>query len=105
MRATQEKFVLEEAQRQEARERAEQPWNPRLFTFNSDTNEWHYKYTEYVHKTTPRLILITIQTQYRKIMCYIAKLTDSPIYIGVYVQCFFVTLYIKVTLVSIGYLH
>uniref|UniRef100_A0A671R3T1 Oxysterol-binding protein n=1 Tax=Sinocyclocheilus anshuiensis TaxID=1608454 RepID=A0A671R3T1_9TELE len=44
MRATQEKFVLEEAQRQEARERAERPWNPRLFTFNSDTNEWHYKY-------------------------------------------------------------
>uniref|UniRef100_A0A671R3N3 Oxysterol-binding protein n=1 Tax=Sinocyclocheilus anshuiensis TaxID=1608454 RepID=A0A671R3N3_9TELE len=47
MRATQEKFVLEEAQRQEARERAERPWNPRLFTFNSDTNEWHYKYPKY----------------------------------------------------------
>uniref|UniRef100_A0A673KEP3 Oxysterol-binding protein n=1 Tax=Sinocyclocheilus rhinocerous TaxID=307959 RepID=A0A673KEP3_9TELE len=62
MRATQEKFVLEEAQRQEARERAERPWNPRLFTFNSDTNEWHYKYPEYVHKTTPRLLLITIHT-------------------------------------------
>uniref|UniRef100_A0A672QY72 Oxysterol-binding protein n=1 Tax=Sinocyclocheilus grahami TaxID=75366 RepID=A0A672QY72_SINGR len=46
MRATQEKFVLEEAQRQEARERAERPWNPRLFTFNSDTNEWHYKYPD-----------------------------------------------------------
>uniref|UniRef100_A0A8C1XDH7 Oxysterol-binding protein n=1 Tax=Cyprinus carpio TaxID=7962 RepID=A0A8C1XDH7_CYPCA len=46
MRATQEKFVLEEAQRQEARERAERPWNPRLFTFNTDTNEWHYKYTD-----------------------------------------------------------
>uniref|UniRef100_A0A671QJJ0 Oxysterol-binding protein n=1 Tax=Sinocyclocheilus anshuiensis TaxID=1608454 RepID=A0A671QJJ0_9TELE len=47
MRATQEKFVLEEAQRQEARERAERPWNPQLFTFNSDTNEWHYRYPEY----------------------------------------------------------
>ncbi|RXN14123.1 oxysterol-binding -related 5-like protein [Labeo rohita] len=46
MRATQEKFVLEEAQRQEARERAERPWSPRLFTFNGDTNEWHYKYTD-----------------------------------------------------------
>uniref|UniRef100_A0A671QRR9 Oxysterol-binding protein n=1 Tax=Sinocyclocheilus anshuiensis TaxID=1608454 RepID=A0A671QRR9_9TELE len=46
MRATQEKFVLEEAQRQEARERAERPWNPQLFTFNSDTNEWHYRYPD-----------------------------------------------------------
>uniref|UniRef100_A0A672QXW9 Oxysterol-binding protein n=1 Tax=Sinocyclocheilus grahami TaxID=75366 RepID=A0A672QXW9_SINGR len=86
MRATQEKFVLEEAQRQEARERAERPWNPRLFTFNSDTNEWHYKYPEYVHKTTPRLLLITIHTQYRKIMCFKTNLTDSPIYIGVRVN-------------------
>lgn len=47
--ATQEKFVLEEAQRQEARERGERPWSPRLFTLNTDTNEWHYKYAEYVH--------------------------------------------------------
>uniref|UniRef100_A0A672MIF8 Oxysterol-binding protein n=1 Tax=Sinocyclocheilus grahami TaxID=75366 RepID=A0A672MIF8_SINGR len=46
MRATQEKFVLEEAQRQEVRERAERLWNPRLFTFNSDTNEWHYRYPD-----------------------------------------------------------
>uniref|UniRef100_A0A672Q5L2 Uncharacterized protein n=1 Tax=Sinocyclocheilus grahami TaxID=75366 RepID=A0A672Q5L2_SINGR len=52
MRATQEKFVLEEAQRQEVRERAERLWNPRLFTFNSDTNEWHYRYPEYGHNST-----------------------------------------------------
>ncbi|ROL51958.1 Oxysterol-binding protein-related protein 8 [Anabarilius grahami] len=44
--ATQEKFVLEEAQRQEARERGERPWSPRLFTLNTDTNEWHYKYAD-----------------------------------------------------------
>lgn len=50
--ATQEKFVLEEAQRQEARERSEKPWNPRLFTLNTDTNEWHYKYAEYVQWAT-----------------------------------------------------
>lgn len=48
-KATQEKFVLEEAQRQEARERADRPWNPRLFTFNTDTNEWHYRHAEYVY--------------------------------------------------------
>lgn len=45
-RATQEKFVLEEAQRQEARERAERAWNPRLFTLDADTNEWHYKHAD-----------------------------------------------------------
>ncbi|XP_051975305.1 oxysterol-binding protein-related protein 5-like isoform X2 [Xyrauchen texanus] len=44
--ATQEKFVLEEAQRQEARERGDRPWNPRLFTLDTDTNEWHYKYAD-----------------------------------------------------------
>ncbi|XP_067236440.1 oxysterol-binding protein-related protein 5 isoform X3 [Chanodichthys erythropterus] len=44
--ATQEKFVLEEAQRQEARERGERHWSPRLFTLNTDTNEWHYKYAD-----------------------------------------------------------
>lgn len=47
--ATQEKFVLEEAQRQEARERSEKPWTPRLFSFDADTNEWSYKHAEYVH--------------------------------------------------------
>lgn len=45
-KATQEKFVLEEAQRQEVRERGERPWCPRLFTLNTDTNEWHYKYAD-----------------------------------------------------------
>lgn len=48
-KATQEKFVLEEAQRQEARERGDRPWNPRLFNFNIDANEWHYRYAEYVY--------------------------------------------------------
>uniref|UniRef100_A0A8C1FJF4 Oxysterol-binding protein n=2 Tax=Cyprinus carpio TaxID=7962 RepID=A0A8C1FJF4_CYPCA len=84
MRATQEKFVLEEAQRQEARERAERPWNPRLFSFNTDTNEWHYKYPEYVHNSTLRLLLIIIHKLYRKIMCFKAKLTNSIIFIDVY---------------------
>uniref|UniRef100_A0A4W4ETJ9 Oxysterol-binding protein n=1 Tax=Electrophorus electricus TaxID=8005 RepID=A0A4W4ETJ9_ELEEL len=46
-KATQEKFVLEETQRQEARERGERPWCPRLFTLNTDTSEWQYKYAEY----------------------------------------------------------
>uniref|UniRef100_A0A8B9HNE1 Oxysterol-binding protein n=1 Tax=Astyanax mexicanus TaxID=7994 RepID=A0A8B9HNE1_ASTMX len=46
-KATQEKFVLEEAQRQEARERGDRPWKPHFFTLNPDTNEWQYKHTEY----------------------------------------------------------
>lgn len=46
-KATQEKFVLEEAQRQEARQRGDRPWSPRLFTLNPITNEWNYKYIEY----------------------------------------------------------
>ncbi|XP_035379476.1 oxysterol-binding protein-related protein 5 isoform X2 [Electrophorus electricus] len=45
-KATQEKFVLEETQRQEARERGERPWCPRLFTLNTDTSEWQYKYAD-----------------------------------------------------------
>ncbi|TRY77596.1 hypothetical protein DNTS_024420, partial [Danionella cerebrum] len=45
-RATLEKSVLEEAQRQEARDRAERPWNPRLFSLATDSNEWHYKYDD-----------------------------------------------------------
>ncbi|KAA0724241.1 Oxysterol-binding protein-related protein 5 [Triplophysa tibetana] len=45
-KATQEKFVLEEAQRQGARERGDRPWNPRLFTFNIDPSEWHYRYAD-----------------------------------------------------------
>uniref|UniRef100_A0AAY4C701 Oxysterol-binding protein n=1 Tax=Denticeps clupeoides TaxID=299321 RepID=A0AAY4C701_9TELE len=47
-RATQEKFLLEEAQRKEARERGGRLWCPRLFTLDSITNEWVYKYTEYL---------------------------------------------------------
>uniref|UniRef100_A0AAR2L5F4 Oxysterol-binding protein n=1 Tax=Pygocentrus nattereri TaxID=42514 RepID=A0AAR2L5F4_PYGNA len=45
-KATQEKFVLEEAQRQEARERGDRPWRPHFFTQNPDTNEWQYKYAD-----------------------------------------------------------
>ncbi|KAL4622705.1 oxysterol-binding protein-related protein 5 [Arapaima gigas] len=45
-RATQEKFVLEEAQRREARERGSKLWNPRLFSLDPVSNEWHYKYTD-----------------------------------------------------------
>uniref|UniRef100_A0A8B9HNA3 Oxysterol-binding protein n=1 Tax=Astyanax mexicanus TaxID=7994 RepID=A0A8B9HNA3_ASTMX len=45
-KATQEKFVLEEAQRQEARERGDRPWKPHFFTLNPDTNEWQYKHTD-----------------------------------------------------------
>uniref|UniRef100_A0A671XMI8 Oxysterol-binding protein n=1 Tax=Sparus aurata TaxID=8175 RepID=A0A671XMI8_SPAAU len=42
MRATQEKFVLEEAQRREARERGDKPWVPRLFQQDPVTSEWSY---------------------------------------------------------------
>ncbi|XP_036390764.1 oxysterol-binding protein-related protein 5-like isoform X1 [Megalops cyprinoides] len=45
-RATQEKFVLEEAQRQEARERGNKPWTPHLFTLDPISNEWRYKYAD-----------------------------------------------------------
>ncbi|XP_041917201.1 oxysterol-binding protein-related protein 5-like isoform X2 [Alosa sapidissima] len=45
-RATQEKFLLEEAQRQEARERGQLPWMPRLFTLDAITNEWCYKHAD-----------------------------------------------------------
>uniref|UniRef100_A0A8C4TMQ5 Oxysterol-binding protein n=1 Tax=Erpetoichthys calabaricus TaxID=27687 RepID=A0A8C4TMQ5_ERPCA len=46
LKATQEKYILEEAQRQAARERKDQPWHPRLFQFDPITNEWHYKYAK-----------------------------------------------------------
>lgn len=59
-KATQEKFVLEEAQRQEARERGDRPWNPRLFTFNTDTSEWHYRYAEYVYNTNDLTVVKVI---------------------------------------------
>uniref|UniRef100_A0A7N8Y4F1 Oxysterol-binding protein n=1 Tax=Mastacembelus armatus TaxID=205130 RepID=A0A7N8Y4F1_9TELE len=47
LRATQEKFVLEEAQRKEARERGDKPWIPCLFRQDPVTSEWTYKHMEY----------------------------------------------------------
>lgn len=47
LRATQEKFVLEEAQRKEARERGEKPWTPRLFHQDPVTSDWTYRHIEY----------------------------------------------------------
>uniref|UniRef100_A0A665UEK5 Oxysterol-binding protein n=1 Tax=Echeneis naucrates TaxID=173247 RepID=A0A665UEK5_ECHNA len=47
LRATQEKFVLEEAQRREAKERGDKPWIPRLFHQDAITSEWTYKHLEY----------------------------------------------------------
>uniref|UniRef100_A0A671XF64 Oxysterol-binding protein n=1 Tax=Sparus aurata TaxID=8175 RepID=A0A671XF64_SPAAU len=46
MRATQEKFVLEEAQRREARERGDKPWVPRLFQQDPVTSEWSYRHMD-----------------------------------------------------------
>lgn len=45
-RATQEKFLLEEAQRQRARELQQSltPWTPRLFHLDPTTQEWHYRF-------------------------------------------------------------
>ncbi|XP_060771046.1 oxysterol-binding protein-related protein 5 isoform X1 [Neoarius graeffei] len=45
-KATQEKFVLEEAQRQEARQRGDRSWNPHLFSLNPITNDWNYKHID-----------------------------------------------------------
>lgn len=47
-KATQEKFVLEEEQRNAARERRENgtEWKPLLFRHDAATDEWHYKYEE-----------------------------------------------------------
>ncbi|KAL4613464.1 oxysterol-binding protein-related protein 5-like isoform X1 [Arapaima gigas] len=45
-RATQEKFVLEEAQRREARERGQKAWTPQLFTLDPASNEWRYRYAD-----------------------------------------------------------
>lgn len=49
LQATQEKFVLEEAQRKESRERGDKPWTPRLFYQDPVTSEWTYKHVEYEH--------------------------------------------------------
>ena len=46
--ATREKFVLEEAQRREARERKIklEEWTPKYFERNEITGDWEYKYKE-----------------------------------------------------------
>ncbi|XP_047249169.1 oxysterol-binding protein-related protein 5 isoform X3 [Girardinichthys multiradiatus] len=46
VRATQEKFVLEEAQRREAKERGERSWIPKLFQQDPVTSEWTYKHLD-----------------------------------------------------------
>ena len=48
--ATQEKFILEERQRQEAKERKMKmvDWVPNLFERDNITGEWVYKYIELV---------------------------------------------------------
>ncbi|XP_062948938.1 oxysterol-binding protein-related protein 5 isoform X2 [Cynocephalus volans] len=45
-KATQEKFALEEAQRQRAQKRQQSltPWEPQLFRLDPVTQEWHYQY-------------------------------------------------------------
>lgn len=46
--ATNEKFILEEAQRKSARERKAkcEEWIPALFEQDPITGEWHYRYAE-----------------------------------------------------------
>ncbi|XP_051820792.1 oxysterol-binding protein-related protein 5 isoform X3 [Antechinus flavipes] len=48
VKATQEKFVLEEEQRRRARERQEAllDWKPLLFLLDPSSQEWHYKYED-----------------------------------------------------------
>ncbi|KAM9754122.1 oxysterol-binding protein-related protein 5 isoform 2-T2 [Menidia menidia] len=46
VRATQEKFVLEEAQRKESRERGDRPWIPRLFQQDPVTSDWTYRHMD-----------------------------------------------------------
>ncbi|XP_035520824.1 oxysterol-binding protein-related protein 5 [Morone saxatilis] len=46
LRATQEKFVLEEAQRREARERGDKAWTSRLFHQDPVTSEWTYRHMD-----------------------------------------------------------
>ncbi|CAN9498790.1 unnamed protein product [Ophioblennius macclurei] len=46
VRATQEKYVLEQAQRKEARERGDKPWTTRLFQQDPVTSEWTYKHAD-----------------------------------------------------------
>lgn len=56
LRATQEKFVLEEAQRKEARERGDKAWIPKLFHLDLVTSEWTYRHIEYEHAVTHVLL-------------------------------------------------
>lgn len=56
LRATQEKFVLEEAQRKEARERGDKAWIPKLFHLDLVTSEWTYRHIEYEHAVTRVLL-------------------------------------------------
>uniref|UniRef100_A0A8C4DUK2 Oxysterol-binding protein n=1 Tax=Dicentrarchus labrax TaxID=13489 RepID=A0A8C4DUK2_DICLA len=46
LRATQEKFVLEEAQRRESRERGDKAWTSRLFHQDPVTSEWTYRHMD-----------------------------------------------------------
>lgn len=46
IKATQEKFVLEEAQRKEAKERGDRAWVSQLFHQDPVTSEWTYKHTD-----------------------------------------------------------
>ncbi|XP_075944931.1 oxysterol-binding protein-related protein 5 [Anarhichas minor] len=46
LRATQEKFVLEEAQRGEAKERGDKPWLSQLFHQDPVTSEWTYRHID-----------------------------------------------------------
>uniref|UniRef100_A0A4W6EKU2 Oxysterol binding protein like 5 n=1 Tax=Lates calcarifer TaxID=8187 RepID=A0A4W6EKU2_LATCA len=52
LRATQEKFVLEEAQRREARERGDKPWIPRLFHQDPVTSEWTYRHLDQIRPSS-----------------------------------------------------
>ena len=47
-KATNEKFILEDAQRREAKERKAkmEEWTPRYFERNPLTGDWEYKYKE-----------------------------------------------------------
>ncbi|XP_013861037.1 oxysterol-binding protein-related protein 5 isoform X2 [Austrofundulus limnaeus] len=46
VKATQEKFVLEDAQRQGARERGDKAWIPQLFQLDPITSEWTYRHMD-----------------------------------------------------------
>uniref|UniRef100_A0A8C7WS16 Uncharacterized protein n=1 Tax=Oryzias sinensis TaxID=183150 RepID=A0A8C7WS16_9TELE len=70
VQATQEKFVLEDAQRKEAKERGDAPWTPRFFQQDPVTSEWIYKHTD-TRPWDPEICLLqfekdgVIQTQPR----------------------------------------